>query len=72
VWQVLLKEWWVVTRRLIDIESLADWTDVYPAWPLLQRLGAGRAMGELIYCVDGVKEAADLLTAGLNAAGSRK
>ena len=40
------------------------WTDVYPAWPLLQRLGAGRAMGELIYCVDGVKEAADLLTAG--------
>jgi hypothetical protein len=24
VWQVLLKEWWVVTRRLIDIESLAD------------------------------------------------
>jgi hypothetical protein len=24
VWQVLVKEWWVVTRRLIDIESLAD------------------------------------------------
>ena len=24
MWQVLLKEWWVVTRRLIDIESLAD------------------------------------------------
>ena len=22
------------------------WTDSYPAWPLLQRLGAGRAMGE--------------------------
>jgi predicted Rossmann-fold nucleotide-binding protein len=40
------------------------WTDVYPAWPLLRRLGAGRVMGELIYCVDGVKEAADLLTAG--------
>ena len=40
------------------------WTDVYPAWPLLQRLGAGRVMGELIYCVEGVKEAADLLTAG--------
>jgi predicted Rossmann-fold nucleotide-binding protein len=37
------------------------WTDVYPAWPLLQKLGAGRPMGELIYCVDDVKEAIDLL-----------
>jgi predicted Rossmann-fold nucleotide-binding protein len=40
------------------------WTDVYPAWPLLQRLGAGHPMGELIFCVDEVKEAIDLLTAG--------
>ncbi len=38
------------------------WTNVYPAWPLLQRLGAGRPMGESIYCVDDVKEAIDLLT----------
>ena len=37
------------------------WTDVYPAWPLLQRLSAGRPLGELIYCVDDVKEATDLL-----------
>jgi predicted Rossmann-fold nucleotide-binding protein len=39
------------------------WTDTYPAWPLLQRLGDGRPMGELIYCVDDVYEAASLLTA---------
>jgi predicted Rossmann-fold nucleotide-binding protein len=39
------------------------WTDTYPAWPLLQRLGDGRPMGELIYCVDDVHEAASLLTA---------
>jgi predicted Rossmann-fold nucleotide-binding protein len=39
------------------------WTEVYPAWPLLQRLGAGRPMGKLIFCVDDVKEAFDLLTA---------
>jgi predicted Rossmann-fold nucleotide-binding protein len=51
----------VVPLILIDREY---WTDVYPAWPLLQRLGAGRPMGELIYCVDDVKEAAGLLTAG--------
>ena len=38
------------------------WTDTYPAWPLLQRLGDGR-MGELIYCVDDVYEATSLLTA---------
>jgi predicted Rossmann-fold nucleotide-binding protein len=25
------------------------WTEVYPAWPLLQRLGAGRPMGKLIF-----------------------
>jgi predicted Rossmann-fold nucleotide-binding protein len=37
------------------------WTDVYPAWPLLQRLSAGRPLAELIYCVNDVKEAADLL-----------
>lgn len=39
------------------------WTDTYPAWPLLQRLGVGRPMAELIYCVDDVKEATNLLTA---------
>jgi hypothetical protein len=39
------------------------WTDTYPAWPLLQRLGDGRPMGELIYCVDDVYQAASLLTA---------
>ena len=39
------------------------WTATYPAWPLLQRLGDGRPMGELIYCVDDVYEAASLLTA---------
>ena len=40
------------------------WTDTYPAWPLLQRLGVGRPMAELIYCVDDVKEASSLLTGG--------
>ena len=39
------------------------WTDTYPAWPLLQRLGVGRPMAELIYCVEDVKEATNLLTA---------
>ena len=39
------------------------WTDSYPAWPLLQRLGAGRPMSEQIYCVDDVHEASSLLTA---------
>jgi hypothetical protein len=36
------------------------WTAVYPAWPLLQRLGADRPMGEVIHCVDDVKEAVDI------------
>ena len=38
------------------------WTRDYPAWPLLQRLGAGRPMGEVIRCVDDVAAAAAILT----------
>jgi len=38
------------------------WTKTYPAWPLLQRLGEGKAMGTVIYCVDDVSAAAQLLT----------
>jgi len=41
------------------------WNEVYPVWPLLQRLAAGRPMAELIYCVDDVKEATGLLTSGV-------
>ncbi|HSU37776.1 MAG TPA: Rossmann fold nucleotide-binding protein [Propionibacteriaceae bacterium] len=37
------------------------WTAQLPAWPLLQRLGANRAMGEVIHCVDDVAAVPDLL-----------
>ncbi len=37
------------------------WTQTYPAWDLLQRLGAGRPMGHVIHCVDDVASAAALL-----------
>jgi predicted Rossmann-fold nucleotide-binding protein len=37
------------------------WTATYPAWPLLQRLAAGRPMGAAVSCVDSVSEAAELL-----------
>jgi predicted Rossmann-fold nucleotide-binding protein len=37
------------------------WTRTYPAWPLLQALGADRAMGAVVHCVDTVEEAAALL-----------
>lgn len=37
------------------------WTSTYPAWPLLERLGAGRAMGARVSLVDSVADAADLL-----------
>ncbi len=39
------------------------WTTTLPAWPLLERLGSGRAMGSVIHCVDDVGEAAALITA---------
>ena len=45
------------------------WTDTYPAWTLLQRLGAGRPMGQSIYCVDDVYEATSLLTAETSCRG---
>ena len=37
------------------------WTRELPAWPLLQRLGQHRGMGQAIHCVDEVAEAAALL-----------
>ena len=39
------------------------WTAEYPAWPLLQRLGADRPMGAVIRCVDDVATAAAFLSA---------
>ncbi len=37
------------------------WTRTLPAWPLLQRLGEGRAMGDVVHYVETVDEAAELL-----------
>lgn len=34
------------------------WTQEYPAWPLLRRLGAGRSMGPASLCVETVAEGA--------------
>ncbi len=41
--------------------GIGYWTERYPAWPLLQRLGEGRPMGEVIHCVDDAPAAAELL-----------
>jgi predicted Rossmann-fold nucleotide-binding protein len=37
------------------------WTNAYPAWPLLERLGDGRPMGDVIHCVDKMSDVTDLL-----------
>jgi len=37
------------------------WTNAYPAWPLLERLGDGRLMGDVIHCVDKMSDVIDLL-----------
>ena len=39
------------------------WTRTYPAWNLLQRLGEGRALADVIHCVDDVTSAAAILLA---------
>jgi predicted Rossmann-fold nucleotide-binding protein len=49
----------VAPMVLVGVEY---WTTTYPAWPLLQRLGAGRPMGAVVHCVDTVDEAASLLS----------
>ena len=48
----------VAPMILVGIEY---WTQTYPAWELLQRLGEGRALGDVIHCVDDVASAAALL-----------
>lgn len=40
------------------------WKDEYPAWPMLQRLAAGRPMEDRIFLVDSVDEAVALLGPG--------
>jgi predicted Rossmann-fold nucleotide-binding protein len=42
------------------------WTNLLPAWPLLQQLGAGRPMGEVTHCVDDIATAVDLLVRGVS------
>ena len=39
------------------------WTNQLPAWPLLQRLGTGRPMGDVVHCVDDIAAAVGLLVA---------
>jgi hypothetical protein len=46
-------------------DATAPLTDVYPAWPLLRRLVAGRPMADSIFCVNDVKEGVDLLVAAV-------
>jgi len=72
IFQAVTENFYAADASLVPLILIGRkyWTDVYPAWPLLQRLGAGRAMGELIYCVDDVKEAAELLTAGIHQQGT--
>ena len=45
------------------------WTSTYPAWELLQRLAAGRSLGDVIHCVDDVASAAALLLREVPPAG---
>jgi predicted Rossmann-fold nucleotide-binding protein len=40
------------------------WTNQLPAWPLLRQLGTGRAMGEVVHCVDDIAAAVELLSSG--------
>jgi predicted Rossmann-fold nucleotide-binding protein len=48
----------VAPMILVGVEY---WTQILPAWPLLQRLGQDRPMGNAIACVDDVDEALRLL-----------
>jgi predicted Rossmann-fold nucleotide-binding protein len=65
IFQAVTENFYAADASLVAPLILVDrdyWTNTYPAWPLLQRLGADRPMGESIQCVDSVQEATDLLT----------
>lgn len=68
---------WAASQRWIDGENYYSareavtpmvlvgrrhWAHEYPAWPLLQRLAAGRAMEDRIFLVDSVDEALAVLS----------
>jgi predicted Rossmann-fold nucleotide-binding protein len=49
--------------------GVQHWTRELPAWPLLQRLAAGRAMEHHVHLVDGLAEAAALLVGRVSPRG---
>jgi predicted Rossmann-fold nucleotide-binding protein len=48
----------VIPTVLVGVEH---WTRTLPVWPLLQRLGAGRPMGEHVHLFDQVQDAVSVL-----------
>jgi predicted Rossmann-fold nucleotide-binding protein len=70
IFQAVTENFYAADTSLVAPLILIDreyWTEAFPAWPLLKRLGEDRPMGELIYCVDDVKEVIDLLTSNRTA-----
>src|SRR5215216_7777077 len=54
IFQAVTENFYAADTSLVAPLILIDreyWTEVFPAWPLLKRLGEDRPMGELIYCV---------------------
>lgn len=65
IFQAVTENFYAVEPALVApliLVGVDYWTHTYPAWPLLQSLGQGRAMGGAIHCVDSVGEALELLT----------
>jgi predicted Rossmann-fold nucleotide-binding protein len=64
IFQAVTENFYAAETTLIApmiLVGMDYWTAQLPAWPLLQRLSAGRAMGEVIHRVDDVAEVPALL-----------
>lgn len=64
IFQAVTENFYAADATLVApmvLVGVGYWTRTYPAWPLLQALGQGRAMGAVVHCVDTVEEAAALL-----------
>ena len=63
VFQDACENYYATPERVAPMILLgrAYWTEVLPAWPLLQRLASGRAMAGHVHLVDTVAEVAALL-----------
>ena len=64
IFQASTENYYAVSADLVApmvLVGVEYWTRILPAWPLVRRLGEGRAAGQALHLVDNAAEAVRIL-----------